>query len=209
MNFQPPCSASGRHREIQTRGRVSDPRGRYPTAWRDCSVVNRDKKNTHQAAADGWNGWGPRWYVLHAPNDIVIFELLEQRYLADGGARYALVLRLQSDLLERDDLVRADVTRLVHDAVGACCGCMWVRACDNQTPERHPSAALALDNDVQGNAQKNAPSPVKRSVSTEWSRMRGRRQEEEKKKHERTNFLYLGIAARRSKDCHRERGIMG
>jgi hypothetical protein len=33
VNFQLPCSASGRHREIQTRGRVSDPRGRYPIAW--------------------------------------------------------------------------------------------------------------------------------------------------------------------------------
>lgn len=62
----------------------------------------------------------------HAPNDIVIFELLEQRDLADGGARYALVLRLQPDLLERDDLIRADVSRLVHDAVRSYL-CVWER----------------------------------------------------------------------------------
>ena len=54
------------------------------------------------------------------PDDIVVLEFLEERDLANGGARHALVLRLEPDLLQRDDLVRADVARLVHDAVRAC-----------------------------------------------------------------------------------------
>lgn len=59
-----------------------------------------------------------------APNNIVVLELLEERDLADGGAWHALVLRFESDLLERDDLVRCDVFRLVHDTVRACpCAC--------------------------------------------------------------------------------------
>ena len=61
-------------------------------------------------------GWGRS----HAPDDIVILELLEERDLADGRARHALVLRLEPDLLERDDLVRRDIFRFVHDAVRAC-----------------------------------------------------------------------------------------
>jgi hypothetical protein len=56
-----------------------------------------------------------------APNDIVIFELLEQRDLADSGTRYTLILRLEPDLLECDDLVRANVTRFIHDSIGAYC----------------------------------------------------------------------------------------
>ena len=63
-------------------------------------------------------GW-PR--IGCAPNDIVIFELLEQRDLADSGTRYSLVLRLEPDLLECDDLVRANVTRFIHDSIGAYC----------------------------------------------------------------------------------------
>ena len=58
--------------------------------------------------------------IAHAPDDIVVLELLEERDLADGGARHALVLRLEPDLLERDDLVRVDVLGFVHDAVRAC-----------------------------------------------------------------------------------------
>ncbi len=42
MNFRPPCSASSLHREIQTRGKVSDPRGRYPIAWR---LIQGEKKS--------------------------------------------------------------------------------------------------------------------------------------------------------------------
>ena len=53
------------------------------------------------------------------PHDIIILEFLEERNLANGGTRYALVLRLETDLLERHDLVRANITRLVHDAVRA------------------------------------------------------------------------------------------
>lgn len=55
-----------------------------------------------------------------APNYIVVLELLEERDLADGSARHALVLCFESDLLERDDLVRRDVFRFVHDTVRAC-----------------------------------------------------------------------------------------
>jgi hypothetical protein len=66
-----------------------------------------------------------RWSRIgYAPNDIVILELFEQRDLADRGTRYPFVLRLEPDLLERDDLICADVTRFVHDAIGACCVCV-------------------------------------------------------------------------------------
>ena len=74
VNFQPPCSASGRHREIQTRGRASDPRGRYPIAWRNfqSSITNQ---NLLLRIGSRIANWGAA--VAHAPNDIVIFELLE------------------------------------------------------------------------------------------------------------------------------------
>ena len=53
------------------------------------------------------------------PDDVVVVHLLEERDLADGGGRDALVLLLESDLLERDRLVGDLVHRLVHHPVGA------------------------------------------------------------------------------------------
>ena len=55
----------------------------------------------------------------NAPNDIVVLELLEKRDLANGGARHTLILRFESDLLERDDLICRDIFRLVNDTIRA------------------------------------------------------------------------------------------
>ena len=55
-----------------------------------------------------------------APDDVGVLELLEEADLADRGRGHALVLRLEADLLERDDLVGVHVARFVHDAVCAC-----------------------------------------------------------------------------------------
>jgi len=82
----------------------------------------------------------------HAPDDIVILELLEERDLADGRARHALVLRLEPDLLERDDLVRGDVFRFVHDAVSACVRANVACACDVEMMSHGPPVARVLDN---------------------------------------------------------------
>jgi hypothetical protein len=48
-----------------------------------------------------------------------VVHLLEERDLADGGGRDALVLLLEADLLERDRLVGGLVQRLVHHPVRA------------------------------------------------------------------------------------------
>ena len=53
------------------------------------------------------------------PDDVVVVHLLEERDLADGGGRDALVLLLEADLLERDRLVGGLVQRLVHHPVRA------------------------------------------------------------------------------------------
>jgi hypothetical protein len=55
-----------------------------------------------------------------APNNILVLELLEEADLSNGSARHALVLGFKPDLLERDDVVRGYVARLVDDTVRAC-----------------------------------------------------------------------------------------
>jgi hypothetical protein len=52
-------------------------------------------------------------------HDVDVVHLLEERYLADGGARDALVLGLEADLLEGDGLVVNEVGGAVYDAIGA------------------------------------------------------------------------------------------
>ena len=106
----------------------------------------------------------------HAPDDIVILELLEERDLADGRARHALVLRLEPDLLERDDLVRRDVFRFVHDAVRACpCECeecavcvVGMCVCIQNGAMRPPAARerREFSNYYKAAWLRNAPSPV-------------------------------------------------
>lgn len=52
-------------------------------------------------------------------NVVVLAQLLEQTDLPDRRARHALVLRLETDLLERHDVPSGDVPRFVDHAVGA------------------------------------------------------------------------------------------
>lgn len=48
-----------------------------------------------------------------APNDVLMLHLLQQTDLANGGTRHALILRLETDLLERDNLSRFAVAGAV------------------------------------------------------------------------------------------------
>ena len=76
--------------------------------------------------------------------------------------------------------------------------------CDNHTATPSiPVSDAGSRYEVRGNAQKNAPSPV-HSISTLWSRTQGKGR---KKQCKRTDFLNLGVAARRRKGCHRGCGI--
>ena len=52
-----------------------------------------------------------------APHDVHMLQLLQQRNLPDGCGRHALVLRLKTNLLQRDGVARLLVPRLVHHAV--------------------------------------------------------------------------------------------
>lgn len=66
---------------------------------------------------------GERGIVLEPrciPDDVLILELLEKTNLANGSAGDAFVFGLESNLLERNDLVCGDVPSLVDDAVGTC-----------------------------------------------------------------------------------------
>ena len=56
------------------------------------------------------------------PDDVVVVHLLEERDLADGGGRDALILGLQTDLLERDNALvgGAQVKSLVNNTVRTC-----------------------------------------------------------------------------------------
>lgn len=59
---------------------------------------------------------------LHSLDNVVVLaQLLEERDLADRRAGHALVLSLETDLLERDVCACPNVARLVHDTIGACC----------------------------------------------------------------------------------------
>ncbi len=51
------------------------------------------------------------------PDDVVVFQLFEQTDLANSGARNALVLRLESDLLQCNDGARVLVESPVHHAI--------------------------------------------------------------------------------------------
>lgn len=51
------------------------------------------------------------------PDDVLVLELLQQRYLPNRGGRHALLLLLQPDALERHDLVRDAVAGLIHHPV--------------------------------------------------------------------------------------------
>ena len=51
------------------------------------------------------------------PDDVLVLELLEKRYLPNRGGRHALLLLLQPDSFERHDLVRDAVAGLVHHPV--------------------------------------------------------------------------------------------
>ena len=50
----------------------------------------------------------------NAPHNVRVLELLEQRNLANGRRRDALVLRLETNLFERQDLASHAVFGLVH-----------------------------------------------------------------------------------------------
>ncbi len=52
-------------------------------------------------------------------DDRRVVQLFEDRDLSHRRRRHALLLVLEPDLLQRDDLVRHRVARLVHHAVGA------------------------------------------------------------------------------------------
>jgi hypothetical protein len=52
-------------------------------------------------------------------NVVILAQLLEQTDLSDRRARHALVLRLETNLLERHDVPGGDVPRFVDHAVGA------------------------------------------------------------------------------------------
>mmetsp|Transcript_36102 Transcript_36102/g.93777 ORF Transcript_36102/g.93777 Transcript_36102/m.93777 type:complete len:558 (-) Transcript_36102:101-1774(-) len=60
-----------------------------------------------------------RVHHILQPDDVLVVELPEEGDLPDGGARYALVLLLKHDLLERDNVPRLPVARLVYHAIGA------------------------------------------------------------------------------------------
>ena len=57
------------------------------------------------------------WDRKCALDDVVIFELLEKADLANCGARDALVFCFEPNLLQRDDVARIHVARLVDDAI--------------------------------------------------------------------------------------------
>lgn len=57
--------------------------------------------------------------VRAAPDDVWVLELAQDRDLAQRCARDAIVLGLEPNALERHDLVRLEVERLVDDAVRA------------------------------------------------------------------------------------------
>lgn len=50
-------------------------------------------------------------------DDIVIIQLLQETDLSNGRAGHALILCLETNLLQRDDLVVVDVASLVHHSV--------------------------------------------------------------------------------------------
>mmetsp|Transcript_29447 Transcript_29447/g.80815 ORF Transcript_29447/g.80815 Transcript_29447/m.80815 type:complete len:353 (+) Transcript_29447:448-1506(+) len=52
-------------------------------------------------------------------DDVGVLQLLEDGYLTDRRRRDALVLRLEANLLERDEVTRKAVLCLVHDAISA------------------------------------------------------------------------------------------
>ena len=51
---------------------------------------------------------------MAAPDDVVVLQLLQEGDLPDGCAGDALLLLLQSDLLQRDSLPAHPIPRLVH-----------------------------------------------------------------------------------------------
>lgn len=55
----------------------------------------------------------------HAPDDVIVLELLQQRNLTNSRRRHPLLLLLQPDALQRHDVVRGSVARFVHHAVRA------------------------------------------------------------------------------------------
>ena len=59
------------------------------------------------------------WVAADAPHDVWVLELLENADLPNRRAWDALVLSLQSNLLERNELPRHAVARLVHHTIRA------------------------------------------------------------------------------------------
>lgn len=54
----------------------------------------------------------------HAPYNVLVLQLLQETDFPDSRAGDAFILSLQTDLLERDDLVGGEVFGLVDHAVG-------------------------------------------------------------------------------------------
>lgn len=58
-------------------------------------------------------------YDVVEPDNIWVLELFEQGDFADGRAWHSFVLTLQTDALQRDDLIGLTVLGLVHDTIGS------------------------------------------------------------------------------------------
>jgi len=61
------------------------------------------------------------------PHNVEVRQLLEQADLSDGRGGHSLILRLQADLLQRHDLARHLVLRLVHHTVRALADLLQLR----------------------------------------------------------------------------------
>jgi hypothetical protein len=57
--------------------------------------------------------------VHDVPDNVLVVQLLQQADLANGSGGHALVFGLEPNLLQRDDLIRADIAGLVDDTVCA------------------------------------------------------------------------------------------
>lgn len=61
--------------------------------------------------------WGLGGSERIVPHDVVVLEFLQETDLSDGGARYAFVFCLETNLLERYNLFRVHISSLVDDTV--------------------------------------------------------------------------------------------
>lgn len=102
--------------------------------WMMCRVETTMGETQEEARSVGSTGVSPtRWFRRkgfpafgsarlgskepYVPDDVLVLELLEKRYLPNRGGRHALLLLLQPDSFERHDLVRDAVAGLVHHPV--------------------------------------------------------------------------------------------